>query len=1727
MQPSLETAVRRLQAQSQTQPQERKFAMHRHLRSVFAVLVAVVSLALSTQVAVTAKDITFNNGSGTGVWNFTDANWTSNPYVDGDTVRFNTATWAGPVTISGNVSPATLIIQGSGWPSGTPSGTPVTFSGGDIVGATTTISVNQDKAGVFTQDNLSFGGGTFLTSNAATIRFNPPSPGTHWFGTGPITLSHNSTTFQFNPGTAGASLGNDFVIAAGITANWQNISATNGGVFAGALTVNAGGGLTLGTGTVSMPTTLKGNTTFNVCANGGGTGFITSQISSDGGPHNLVLQSSGNGDHKAQVSGSSAWNVANVERKVSVAGTWGTVFINNENVLFTQLAGNGGAFIQSSGTTAFGTPTATNLDPTINFPLVFNGGGFFGAGVVNLNLVAGGVLSGSGSVLRTSSFANANFNQTVNVKVNPGGSLAMSGGSIGSATVASTVMANGGAISGANGNATVYGTTTVNSGATTFTMPGTSQYTGAALVRTAGATALFRGDNLGATANVTFSSGTGLTGGIIPWALADASNGGAGSTFATYGAGGFAPLAAYDATNDLSVNGNVDLTAANSIAAGDPDRTVNALRLSSGGGVMIDSARTLNVTSGGILALAGNTGFTGGTLAFGAAEGVLHTVGDLTVASNLTGSGGLTKAGTGTLTLSGSNSLGSGATAVNGGQLTFGASNAVGTGVLTVQPGATVDLAGFSQTVGGISNNAGQAVGGTVTASSGASVITINNTGTQTFSGAVIGSMALVKSGAGTQHLNAANSYDGGTTLAAGTLGVGDDSALGSGGLTLNGGTIQANLGARTLANALTVGGDFTVGGSNALTFASGFQLTGNRQITTSNTGVTTILGDITEDATSRSFTKAGAGTLVLAGNANWTGQTIISGGVLRAAIPNSNLRFNGAAGDSPAWEGSGTFSRNLGTTGSTVQWTGTGGFAANGGPLAIQLNGGTGTVTWNSGNFVPAGHVLVLGLTTADNVVDFQNDINFNGANRSVRVVDNPNSTADYALISGNLNGGANTLIKLGIGTLRLTGNNTLGGIEAGDGSSSNGTIEFDSAAAMGGGILYGNYSTILTLRNISGGPVTLPHELRSRNNNYTVQLAGNDLALDGAITGTGGQATLRAATGTTVTLNGAITGTPTLGTTTGYFGTFILNPGAGTTGRIANLGGSTIGIATDNAFGVTTGAQYTDASSNTTFFAVGGDRTIGSAVRWGGYNGVQTFNGDYNLTFTADQNVNWFNTNNHLYWMVNAPLVTLAGTINEPSCQNIYKQGPGVLALTGTNSFVSNPRIDAGVLRANDGVGLPSGVNLRLNGGVLEGSGSIVRSLGTAGGQVQWLSTGGGGFSAFGGPLTVDINNDGAGASPLVWASTANFVANGRELVFGSFAANNVVTLVDNISFNGAQRTIRVNDNPESSADYAVLSGILSGAGSSGLNKTGAGLLVLSGNNSYTGTTTIAAGILQANHASALGVGGNIVLAGGTLQYSAASAGQDWSARFKNSASAISLDTNGQTVSLAAIDATNSGGLTKLGAGTLVLAGVNAYAGPTTVEAGTLLINGSTGLSSAVVVNGGTLGGSGIALGSITVNSGGTLAAGTSIESLGSGALSFTDGSTFEYELNSSVLAGDLTYVTGTVSLTGEVTLVLDELASGKVSVGSKLTLISSTEAWNGGLFTYQGSLLADDSVFTLGSNKWLFNYNDTVGGSNFAADQLGAINFITMTAIPEPTAGMLLALGGLLALRRRRRA
>ncbi len=140
---------------------------------------------------------------------------------------------------------------------------------------------------------------------------------------------------------------------------------------------------------------------------------------------------------------------------------------------------------------------------------------------------------------------------------------------------------------------------------------------------------------------------------------------------------------------------------------------------------------------------------------------------------------------------------------------------------------------------------------------------------TLTLAGVISGAKTVSYSGAGTAVASGANTYSAGTTLVSGTLSLGNGTALGTGTFNITGGTIDA-ASALTLTtnNAQVWNGDFAFAGTNNLNLGTGAVSVPLPRTVTTTAGTLTIGGVISGS----SLTKAGNGTLVLAGNNTFTG---------------------------------------------------------------------------------------------------------------------------------------------------------------------------------------------------------------------------------------------------------------------------------------------------------------------------------------------------------------------------------------------------------------------------------------------------------------------------------------------------------------------------------------------------------------------------------------------------------------------------------------------------------------------------------------------------------------------------------------------------------------------------------------------------------------------------------------------------------------------------------------
>jgi autotransporter-associated beta strand protein len=198
----------------------------------------------------------------------------------------------------------------------------------------------------------------------------------------------------------------------------------------------------------------------------------------------------------------------------------------------------------------------------------------------------------------------------------------------------------------------------------------------------------------------------------------------------------------------------------------------------------------------------------------------------------------------------------------------------------------------------------------------------------------------------------------------------------------------------------------------------------------------------------------------------------------------------------------------------------------------------------------------------------------------------------------------------------------------------------------------------------------------------------------------------------------------------------------------------------------------------------------------------------------------------------------------------------------------------------------------NKTFSGNIVDGTGTVGVNLYLSGNT--WTLSGNNTYS---GPTTITNGTLRAGSTTAFSPNSAYTVAGGKTLDLAGFD-NSIGSLTGSgsVTLGSAELTIG-NDGTGTS-----FTGVISGTDGS-VVKVGSGTLTLTNNNTYTGSTTVSdgtlilsganayagatlinAGTLQANHASALGSGGDITFGGGTLQFTAASAGQDWAARIKN---------------------------------------------------------------------------------------------------------------------------------------------------------------------------------------------------------------------------------------------------
>ncbi len=384
----------------------------------------------------------------------------------------------------------------------------------------------------------------------------------------------------------------------------------------------------------------------------------------------------------------------------------------------------------------------------------------------------------------------------------------------------------------------------------------------------------------------------------------------------------------------------------------------------------------------------------------------------------------------------------------------------------------------------------------------------------------------------------------------------------------------------------------------------------------------------------------------------------------------------------------------------------------------------------------------------------------------------------------------------------------------------------------------------------------------------------------------------------------------------------------------------------------------------------------------------------------------------------------------------------------------------------------------------------------------------------------------------APLIFQGTAG------QIWSDSSTATATMTFNGDISYAGASAMTLDLRGRNTGAN--TVAGVISngtGGGTLSINKTGQNttLWVLSGTNTYTGSTVVTGGILKAGSTQAFGTNSAITLGSTSGSVTAEldlNGNSNTIGSLATAGSALSNGTvklgsgtltingvNGSAVDFKGV-ISGTGGVTKSGAGVQILSGANIYTGATAVNAGTLLINGSTSGSAVTVSNSSTiLGGTGTitpgASKALTVNSGAfvapglTGATGTLTVALGNTGDSavFASGSKFAFDL-AAPGTNDVVAFTGlTLNATGDVTFnsnVVDFNNIGGLAAGTyTLFAFSANNAFTGTLAIGTGLEAYSGSSFTYNANS------------------------IVLNVVPEPATWALLTAGltVIVTLRRRR--
>jgi autotransporter-associated beta strand protein len=1017
--------------------------------------------------------------------------------------------------------------------------------------------------------------------------------------------------------TVGAGTGTPSpLLSAGATSAVGNSGTINSG--AGSTAISLGAGSTV---TNDIGGTISGNTQF-AAATG-------SQVNTFNNLAGLIV-SSRTGNPTPDVGGTAA-----VNGDITSAG--GSFVVNNTagGGITGNITSTGDATISNAGftgfiigdiTTAGGNDTINNADGGIKGTLSLgDGNNTVNNSTVN-SLIVGDITAGAGNDTVINSGGGTWGGIAGDISLGDGtNSLANSGlitGNVTAGTGDDTVTVNAGAtlngaVSLGDGNNSVSDGGTINGDVTT--RAGNDSLTVATGGVLAGNTVLGDGNN-------GFSNAGSVTGAIS----AGAGNDTLTNTLATGTVTGNIDLGTgSDAISDLVGSGTITKVGSGTLTlSGDNTGFTNAgTALSIGTGGTVSVGATNNMVTGDIAVDGGTLQTTGAAslnnaIALGADGATLNTGAATTLSGDISGAGGLSQTGTGTLTLSGTNTF-AGPLTIDSGTLVLqgGAAGGDSTAVVVNSNGTTAGTLQVddAETIGSLA--------GTGSAILNADLTTGGDNTNTTFAGVVSGTGGLVKNGTGTFTLAGANTYSGGTSVNGGIL-AGDTTSL------------QGDI-------AVTSPGAVSFGQTASGTYAGNLSGTGQAAFSGTGSTVLTLTGDNSGLTGPMTFA---SGTVAIGDATNvGTGLLQFNGGTLETT---SALTL---ANDVTLAAGGGTFLTDADTT-LSGGISGAGGLTKTG-TAALIL---TGTNTYTGGTTISAGTLQGTSTSLTGDIVD-----------NAALVIDN---TAG-GTIAGDITG-SGSLSTINAGTVTLTGNNTYtGATNVGAGTLVVGPTGIGDASAVtvdnGASLQLAADETIGSLAG--AGDVTGAFTLTTGGNNTSTEFSG-PLTIDGLTkvgTGTFTLSGTNTLTGPLAVDAGTVdvTGSTTAGTAAvGTGGTLAVNGGLTATGATIDNGGTLTVGTTGTLTSPVTAAAGSSAVINGT---VTGDVTNAGALSGSGtVTGAVSNSGSLSPGGTGTTGI--FN-------VVNGPFTqTAAGTLNidlTPSGvagtgydQVLVTGAPGTAILNGT---------------------------------------------------------------------------------------------------------------------------------------------------------------------------------------------------------------------------------------------------------------------------------------------------------------------------------------------------------------------------------------------------------------------------------------------------------------------------